>query len=87
MSCKGRCTKYLAHGRGNTTRDGKRSYYGPNSEYKRCSICCAFLIWSGKNCPCCSYSLRTKPRSPQRKWELVVYPILNMPVYMITKRK
>ena len=67
MSCKGLCTRFLAKGRANHTSDGNRSYYGINKDYKRCSVCCAYLIWPGKSCPCCCYTLRTKARSPKRK--------------------
>jgi len=65
MSCKRICEKYKA---------GK--LFGINKRYelgqKRCSICAIFINWDGRNCPCCSSTLRTKPKGTQTRQRLMI---------------
>ncbi len=65
MVCKGTCDRYKA---------GKP--FGINGRYgigqKRCSICEIFMNWDGKHCPCCGYTLRTKPKGTQTRQKLMI---------------
>jgi len=65
MSCKGICDRYKV---------GKP--FGINGRYelgqKRCSICDIFIKWDGKHCPCCNYTLRTKPKGAQTRQRLMI---------------
>jgi len=59
MVCKGTCHKYRATG-----EIGLGRYI---QGQKRCQTCDIFLKWDGRNCPCCSYQLRSNPRSLKAK--------------------
>jgi len=37
---------------------------------KRCQICQVYIIWNGVRCPCCNFTLRTKPRNGKLKNKL-----------------
>lgn len=73
MACKGICTRYQ------TSRPIGGGHYGAG--HKRCQVCEIFIEWfGGKNaigvevdadrCPCCNYTLRTKPRNLRYKAKL-----------------
>ena len=62
MTCKGTCTKYRAQKPYNTSR-----YHVGQ---KRCSVCDIFINWDGKNCPCCNFVLRNKPRNTRNRKNL-----------------
>ena len=54
MACKGICIRYKAKHKGAGFRYAKGQ--------KRCNYCGVFMMWDGRKCPCCGYTLRTKPR-------------------------
>lgn len=56
MACRGICEHYRTKAR-----------YEEN--HKRCRICDVFISWEGARCPCCSFALRTKARSPKKARE------------------
>ena len=64
MSCKGICEKYKI----------KKPNFGTNGRYqlghKRCTTCETFVSWNGKHCPCCNFTLRTKPRNTQGRHKM-----------------
>lgn len=64
MVCKGICYKYKS----------KKSIFNGNGRYalgqKRCSICAIFVKWDGISCPCCNFTLRTKPRNTRNRHNL-----------------
>ncbi len=62
MACKGIHDKYKR-----TRRVGNSNY---SDGVKRCNTCEVFIAWSGLNCPCCNFKLRTRPRSKQYKARL-----------------
>ncbi|HXX96201.1 MAG TPA: hypothetical protein VEL11_03680, partial [Candidatus Bathyarchaeia archaeon] len=62
LSCNGRCIRHKAR-----KQVGLGRYAAGQ---KRCQICEVFLQWDGLFCPCCSYRLRTKPRSMKYKTKL-----------------
>jgi len=62
MVCKGTCPKYRATG------DIGIGRYAQGQ--KRCQICDIFLMWDGRNCPCCGFRLRQYPRSLKAKKNL-----------------
>ena len=41
------------------------------SGQKRCSFCEIYIIWDGRNCPCCGTALRSKPRYAKGRDKLV----------------
>lgn len=55
MTCKGICTKYQV-----TKQFGKSWYEGGN---KMCTVCDIFIRYNDVRCPCCNFSLRTRPRN------------------------
>jgi len=64
MGCKGVCLKYKVK---------KPRFQGIGryaSGHKRCSTCEIFLDWDGNSCPCCHFSLRTKPRNTNNRKKL-----------------
>ena len=65
MHCKGICSSYAV----------KKPHIKDIGRYesgqKRCSACEIYIIWNGKNCPCCGYILRTKPRNAKARDKLV----------------
>lgn len=64
MVCKGTCVKYKI-------KKPKSDYGGRyESGQKRCSMCAIFIKWDGLHCPCCNFSLRTKPRNTQNRRQL-----------------
>lgn len=65
MVCKGICVRYKAN-----KPFGKNSRYGRGQ--KRCTVCDIFINWDGKNCPCCSFVLRTKPKGTQTRQKLMI---------------
>jgi len=62
MTCKGVCTKYKT----NKPFGGNRYEIGQ----KMCSICGIFVMWDGKHCPYCNYTLRTKPKGTKTRHQL-----------------
>jgi hypothetical protein len=62
MVCKGICERYKA----NRPKSGMRYKSGQ----KRCQICEIYIAWKGIWCPCCSYKLRSSPRSRKNKFKL-----------------
>ena len=64
--CKDLCSKYkhISEGRGNTGRYTNGA--------KRCTTCQIYLVWEGLRCPCCGQQLRTKPRKPEYKKNLLI---------------
>ncbi len=62
MSCKGVCTKHKAQ----KTNGINRYVEGQ----KMCSICEIFMYWEGIHCPCCNYTLRTRPRNTKNRRQL-----------------
>ena len=56
MVCRNLCERYKAR-----KPSAKLSRY--NLGQKRCQVCEVFVIWYGRNCPCCNYQLRTRRRS------------------------
>ncbi len=64
MSCKGRCQPYRA------IKPFGQSRY--KNGQKMCSICEIFLNWDGKHCPCCNYTLRTKPKGTKTRHNLMM---------------
>jgi len=65
MHCKGICSKHSV----------KKPHIKDMGRYesgqKRCSSCEVYMFWDGKNCPCCGYILRTKPRNTRARNKLV----------------
>jgi len=39
--------------------------------HKRCSFCEIYIIWDGRNCPCCGTALRAKPRNAKGRDKIV----------------
>ncbi len=62
MTCNGTCVKYKA------TRPGFSGRYATGQ--KRCSVCEIYIKWDGNNCPCCNFTLRTKPRNTNNRIQL-----------------
>ena len=64
MVCKGICAKHKS----------KKPKFGTNERYrfgqKRCSTWEMFINWDGKHCPCCGFTLRTRPRNTQGRRNL-----------------
>ncbi len=71
MVCKGKCVQYKA----------KRSTLPGNLRYKagqrRCSVCEIFIKWEGRWCPCCGFTLRTKPRNSRDRHKLQEMTIIK----------
>ena len=64
FNCKHQCSAYL----GKKT-SSKRYLDG----FKRCTICCVYIKWDGKRCPCCNANLRVKAHANLvRRQRLVV---------------
>jgi len=63
ISCRDICIRYKT-----VNKILRHTRYG--SGQKRCQICDLFLFWEGRNCPCCGYMLRTKPRNSKFKNKL-----------------
>lgn len=57
MGCRGICSEYSEK---KINPKGSGMY---NLGYKRCTVCECFMKREGKNCPCCGYRLRTKPKN------------------------
>ena len=73
MPCRGVCRRpeYRFHPTFQAGRGRQPLYlYGA----KRCTECSAWLEWDGRFCPCCSKTLRTRPRNSRfrRKWRAEV---------------
>ena len=64
MTCKGGCVQYKA------TKQFNIGRY--ESGQKRCNVCELFLSWDGNACPCCNFTLRTKPRNTKNRHQLQV---------------
>jgi len=63
MTCKGICVKYKV--------EKPRSHSGRyETGQKRCTTCEIFVKWDGNNCPCCNFTLRTKPRNTNNRRQL-----------------
>ena len=62
MACKGICDRYKA------SKPQKGSRYAQGQ--KRCQTCSIYVTWEGIWCPCCTYRLRSKPRSKVYKEKL-----------------
>ena len=65
MHCKGICSKYLAK----KPENKKAGRY--ELGHKRCSFCEVYLVWNGRNCPCCGTALRAKPRNSKAMDKIV----------------
>ncbi len=65
MHCKGICSKHAIK------KPSTKSVGRYESGHKRCSICEVYLIWAGRNCPCCGTALRAKPRYAQGRDKIV----------------
>ena len=63
MTCNGTCVKYKA-----TRPHGFAGRYATGQ--KRCSVCVIWIKWDGASCPCCNFTLRTKPRNTNNRIEL-----------------
>ena len=63
MVCKGICIRYYKADR---PKSGMRYISGQ----KHCRHCEIYIIWKGLWCPCCSYRLRSGPRSSKYKLAL-----------------
>ena len=63
MVCKGVCNGHKVTG---VVSNNPRYIVGQ----KYCSVCVIFVIWEGIRCPCCSFKLRTKPKSKKYKEKL-----------------
>lgn len=66
MTCKGTCIKYKIK-KPSASVDGRYE-----SGQKRCSVCAVFVKWDGKRCPCCNFTLRTKPRNTKNRKQLQI---------------
>jgi len=63
MTCNGTCIKFKA--------ERPRSNSGRYATgQKRCSVCAIYIKWDGNSCPCCNFSLRTKPRNTNNRIQL-----------------
>ncbi len=62
MTCKGTCKKYKV----------EKPYLAGRYEVgqKRCSVCAIWGKWDGASCPCCNFTLRTKPRNSNDRLRL-----------------
>ncbi len=65
MNCKEICSKHLAK-KPATKKTGRYE-----SGHKRCSVCEVYIIWDGRNCPCCGTALRAKPRYAKGRDKIV----------------
>ena len=65
MNCDGICSKYVV--KKPTIKSAGRYESG----HKRCSFCEVYLIWNGRNCPCCGTALRTKPRNSRGRSKII----------------
>ena len=63
MTCNGTCIKFKAD---KPCCNSGRYATGQ----KRCSVCAIFVKWDGNSCPCCNFSLRTKPRNTNNRIQL-----------------
>ena len=64
MVCKGICSRYKA------IKPAMNGRY--ETGQKRCTICEIFVSWDGKHCPCCGYTLRTKPKGTTARHRLLL---------------
>lgn len=64
MTCKGICLRYKAE------KIHASSYYETGN--KRCSRCEIFMEWEGNYCPCCGIMLRTRPKSTNDRYQLLL---------------
>ena len=62
MTCKGGCIQHKAK----RTHGINRYIAGQ----KMCSVCEIFMYWDGRHCPCCNFTLRTKPRNTKNRRQL-----------------
>ena len=69
MVCKGTCIQHKAQ----RTHGINRYIQGQ----KMCSICEVFIYWEGKHCPCCNFTLRTKPRNTKNRRQLQAIQIIK----------
>jgi len=60
MKCVGICEKLKANLQYIGYRKGILPRYANGQ--KRCKVCDIFMRFSGSNCPCCGYKMRTKSR-------------------------
>ena len=65
MNCKEICSNHAVK----KLRPGHGGRY--ESGQKRCSFCDIYIIWDGRNCPCCGTALRTKPRYAKGRNKIV----------------
>jgi len=61
MTCNETCKKYKVK-----KPHGSRYATGQ----KRCSLCVIWIKWDGASCPCCTATLRTKPRNSNDRLRL-----------------
>lgn len=71
MACNGLCEKYKV---GKPTSDYIGRYAAGQ---KRCAICEIYLIWDGVSCPCCNFTLRTKPRNTINRQQLQQFNMMK----------
>lgn len=64
MTCKGTCIRYKAK-----SSSGNRHY---ELGHKRCSTCEIFIKWDKMHCPCCNFTLRTRPKSTFGRYQLLL---------------
>ena len=64
MACKGTCSRYKAE-----IHYGDRHY---ELGHKRCSTCEIFINWDGIHCPCCNFTLRTRPKGKSGRHQLLL---------------
>lgn len=64
MACKGTCNRYKVK-----SNSGNRHY---TLGHKRCSTCKIFMNWDGTHCPCCNYTLRTRPKNASARYQLLL---------------
>ena len=64
MACKGICVNHKIK-KPSASGDGRYE-----SGQKLCSTCSVFMIWDGSHCPCCNFTLRTKPRNTKNRQQL-----------------
>ena len=65
MMCKEICSKYKVK------KPSQKQVGRYESGHKRCSFCEVYIVWNGRNCPCCGMALRTKPRNSQSREKII----------------
>ena len=67
LSCKGACRHHRAPeipgGRTGTMRELRKKH----PHLARCRHCSLYIVWDGRNCPCCGGPLRVKARASKSR--------------------